>query len=125
MADEEDYTNPLSILQVETAIRELTTRIAKGVRICDERYKAFLEADQAYDVAYAHAYLKATEEPVHARKYLAELATTGERANRDVSDAAYRYADRMSKALQDELRAYQSLGASLRTQFGMAGRGES
>lgn len=121
---EEDYTNPLNPAEVETAIRDLSNRIAKGVRICAERYSAFLEADRTYDAAFARAYLAATEEPAHARRFIAELATKQERANRDVADAAYRYAERQSRALEMELRATQSIGASIRSMYGVAGRGE-
>jgi hypothetical protein len=64
------------------------------------------------------------EGPAHEKKYAAELATTEERAARDVADAAYRYADRLAKALESELRAYQSIGASVRATFGVAGVGE-
>lgn len=121
---DEDYLNPLSILQVEAAIRDLSTRIAKGVRICSERYEGFLAADRLYDRAYAQAYLNASDYPAHERKFRAELATEGERANRDVADAAYKFADRQARALESELRATQSLGASIRAQFSVAGRGE-
>lgn len=124
MTDEQDYTAPITPVEVENAIRELSNRIAKGVRICSERYTAFLEAQRLYDQAFARAYLAATKHPAHERKYLAEIQTGGERANRDVADAAYRFAERQSKALDAELRATQSLGASIRAQYGVAGRGE-
>lgn len=113
-------TNPVAI---EQAIRVCSDRIARGVTICDERYRAFLDADHAYDVAYAGAYLDA-KGPAHAKKYEAELATMAERKARDVADAAYKYADRKSRALQDELRALQSVGASMRSMFAVAGVGE-
>lgn len=109
--------------QIESAIRECANRIGRGVKVCDERYTAFLTADHEYDVAYAHAYLNAAG-PAHAKKYEAELATQGERLRRDVADAAYRYADRTARAVENELRALQSVGASVRAMFGVAGRGE-
>lgn len=112
--------NPVA---VEDAIREVANRIAKGVMVCDERYRAFLEAERAYDVAFARAYLNYPG-PAHERKYAAELATVQERTARDVADAAYRYADRQAKALESELRALQSVGASMRAMFGAAGVGE-
>ncbi len=114
-----DY-NPV---QIEEAIRECATRIAKGVSVCGNAYKAFLEADHAYDVAFAHAYLEAAG-PQHAKKYAAELATQDQRRARDVADSAYRFADRKARALETELRAWQSVGASVRVMYGVAGRGE-
>lgn len=115
-----DAYNPV---QIEHAIREIANRIGNGVAVCDQRLRAFMQADHAYDVAYARAYLKA-DGPQAEKKYQAELDTVEERTARDVADAAYRYADRQAKALQDELRAYQSIGASIRNMYGVAGRGE-
>jgi hypothetical protein len=109
--------------QIEAAIRECAARIANGVIVCGNAYKAYLEADHEYDKAFAHAYLEATG-PQHEKKYVAELATEKERRARDVADSAYRFADRQARALDNELRAWQSVGASVRSMYGVAGRGE-
>lgn len=114
---------PVNPVVVEDAIRTCADRIAKSVTVCGERYNTFLQADRAYDQAFARAYLSA-EGPAHERKYAAELKTSQERETRDVADAAYRYAERTSKAVEAELRAWQSVGASVRAMFGVAGRGE-
>lgn len=113
--------NPVSI---ENAIKACSDRISKGVMVCDERYRAFLEADHAYDVAFARSYLEHSLSPAHERKYAAELDTQELRAARDTADAAYRYADRQARALENELRALQSVGASVRSMFSVAGTGE-
>lgn len=114
----------LNPVDVENGIREVSNHIGRGVRVCDERYRAFLTADHDYDVAFAQAYMSASG-PAHERKYAAELETVLERRARDEADAAYRYADRRAKALENELRALQSVGASVRSMYGSAGRGES
>lgn len=113
--------NPVAI---ENAIRECANRIAKGVTICGQTYKAYLQADHDYDVEFAHAYLNA-DGPAHEKKYQAELATKEVRHARDVADAAYKIADRTARAVEAELRAWQSVGASVRSMYGVAGRGES
>lgn len=113
----------LNPVEIETAIREVSTRIAKGVTVCSNTYAAFLDADRMYDRAFAKAYM-AHEGPQTEKKYAAELATGEERAVRDEKDAAYRYADRQSRALMEELRALQSVGASVRMAYSVAGRGE-
>lgn len=115
-----EVVNPVT---VEQNIRTCSERIAKGVAVCDERYRLYLAADRAHDVAVARAYLE-HEGPAHEKKYAAELATRREREARDEADAAYRYADRQAKALVEELRAWQSVGASVRAMYGVAGRGE-
>lgn len=113
--------NPVT---VEQNIRTCSERITNGVMVCDERYRAFLAADRVYDAAYARAYTDHNG-PSHEKRYAAELATQKEREARDTADAAYRYADRHAKALESELRAWQSVGASVRQMYGVAGRGES
>lgn len=115
-----DVLNPVSI---EQRIRGISDRIAKSAAVCNDRYVTFLSADRAYDQAFARAYMAQTGNQ-YEKKYGAELATLSEREARDISDAAYKYADRLAKALESELRAYQSIGASVRAMFGVAGRGE-
>ena len=116
-------TEPINPVQVETAIRTCAERISKSVGTCSQRYEQFLAADRTYEQAYARAYM-AHEGPAHEKRYAAELATAGEREQRDVADAAYRYSDRTAKALEAELRAWQSVGASTRAMYAVAGRGE-
>lgn len=114
---------PINPVEVETAIRQLVTRISKGIKVVSERYTIFLEADRAFDRAFAVAYL-AADGPVEDRKRSATLASMGERETRDVAEAEYKHADRLAKALELELRAMQSIGASVRQMYGVAGRGE-
>ncbi len=113
-------TDVLNPVDIENGIRSCSDRIAASVRECSARYNAFLDADRAFDQAFAHAYLNA-DGPAHERKYAAELSTAGEREVRDRADAAFKYADRLAKSIELELRAYQSLGASVRTMYGAVG----
>ena len=115
-----DILNPVV---VEQHIRHVTDRIAKSAAVCDERYRAVLDTDRAYDLEYARSYL-AHQGPQTEKRYAAEVATADERAARDVADAAYRYADRLAKALQAELMAYQSLNKSVLATYSAAGVGE-
>lgn len=113
----------LNPVEIEAAIRECATRISNGVIECSRRYETYLTALRTYDLAYARAYKRA-EGPQHEKRYSAEIATTEEREARDVADAAYKFADRQSRALTEELKAWQSVGASVRMMYGVAGRGE-
>lgn len=116
-------TDPLNPVEIEARIRDISNRIAGGVQVCSDRYKAFLAASHAYDLAYARAYM-AYDGPQAEKRYAAELATQAEREARDIAEGAYRHADRLAKALENELRAYQSVGASVRAMYAVAGRGE-
>lgn len=113
----------LTPVAIEQHIRELSNRIAKSAHVCNERYGAFMDTDRDYDKAFAQAYL-GHDGPQAEKRYAAEVATTAEREARDVADAAYRYADRLSRALQSELMAYQSLNKSILAQYQVAGVGQ-
>jgi hypothetical protein len=108
-----DVLNPVA---VEQAIRDLSNRISNGVRVVSDRHRDFLDADREYDQAYARAYM-AADGAAHERKYTSELATKAERERRDAADVLFRYADRQAKALENELRAWQSIGASVRALY--------
>lgn len=109
--------------QIERRIREISDRIAKSASVCDERYRAYIDANHAFEQAFAAAYMD-HDGPAHEKRYAATLATAEQRETLNVADAAYRYADRLAKSLESELRAYQSVGASVRAMYSVAGRGE-
>lgn len=114
-------TETLSPIAIETHIRELVNRIAKGISVCNQRYAEFMDADREFDRAFAGAYLSA-EGSVKDREQRAKLETMDEREVRDVAEVAFKHADKLSKALGDELRAYQSIGASVRQAYANSGR---
>lgn len=117
-------SEPLNPAQVEEEIRKVADRIAKGVRVCSERYEEFLRADLEYDIAVATVQ-DGFDGPEWRCKAAVTLETVEQRKARDRADVLYRYADRTAKALEAELRAYQSVGASVRAMYSAAGRGES
>lgn len=115
--------DPLNPVEVEAWIRDLSDRISKSVKVCSDRYKDFLTADRDYDRAVAVAMVD-YEGPQWKSKAQAEIDTHELRKAKDTADASYRYADRQAKALVEQLRASQSIGASIRQMYGVAGRGE-
>lgn len=108
---------------VERKILETTTRIAKSAGECNRRYTARLDAERTYEQSYARAYLS-HEGPQQEKRYAAVLATTDEKEHADVTEAAYRYADRLAKSLENELMAYQSVARSVGRMYSAAGVGE-
>lgn len=115
-----DVLNPVMI---EQHIRDTSNRISKSAGVCNSRYVEFATADREYDREYARSYLDHSG-PAHEKRYSAELETTELRESRDIADAAYRYADRLSKALTAELMAYQSLNKSVLATYSAAGVAE-
>lgn len=109
-----DVINPVDI---EQAIRTCSDRIHKGVKVVTDAERESRERVRDYDRAFARAYL-AADGPAHERKYRAELATAVERDARDVAEVAFRFAERTARAVEAELRAWQSVGASVRAMYG-------
>lgn len=114
---------PLNPVSIESAIRDISDRIAKGVPITSKRYREFLDADREFDRAYAAAYLNA-EGSIKDKEMTARINTMGQREARDIAEVAYKHADRLARALEGELRAMQSVGASIRAMYSVAGRGD-
>ena len=112
-----DILNPDQVVE---GIRAAADRIAKGVRVCDQRLRDFLDADRVCDQAFARAYL-AHPGAAHEKRYAAELATAAERAARDAAHAAFKYAERQAAALDSELRAWQSVGKAVGAMYQAAG----
>lgn len=114
---------PYTPVSVEKAINHCANRIAKGVSVVNERYKAFLTADRDFDRAFSQAFLD-HDGPQTEKKHAAVVATISLRQARDVADAAYRYAAKQAAALEDELRALQSVSKSIASTYSAAGVGE-
>lgn len=110
-------TEVLNPVDIEQAIRACADRIHNGVKVVTKAEATAREAARVHDRAYASAYL-AAEGPAHERRYRAELATAAERDARDVAEVAFRFAERTAKAVEAELRAWQSVGASIRAMYG-------
>jgi len=111
-----DVLNPVD---VERVIRETANEIARNVRVVSDAEREARRTRVVYDRAFASAYL-ATEGPAHEKKYHAELATQTERDAMEIADLAFRHAERQSRALDGKLRAFQSIGASVRQMYAAA-----
>lgn len=112
-----EHINPVT---VEQSIRDLVDRIAKGIPIVSNAEAKAREASRLHDLALARAYLNHGG-PAHEKKYAAVLVTEQERTEFDVADLAFRHAERTAKALEAQLRAWQSIGASVREMYGAGG----
>lgn len=111
----------LNPVDVEQKIVELSERITKGVLVVTTAERESRKAKRDFDLAYAYAY-KEAEGPVHLRKYEADILTMPQRENADTMEITFRHAERQARALEKELLAWQSIGASIRAMYGVAGR---
>ena len=114
---------PLNPVQIEQHILDLSNQISKGVSVHSQRLAEAREKEREFLRAFHQARLRA-EGTVADRESFAILHSMDEREARDVAEIAYRHADKIHKALDSELRAWQSIGASVRQQYAVAGRGE-
>lgn len=108
-----DVLNPVAI---EQRMQEIARRIHEGVKVVSAAESAARAARHAADVAYAQAYM-AHQGAAHEKRYAATIATAEEAHAADVAEVAFRHAERTARALENELRAVQSVGASVRSMY--------
>jgi hypothetical protein len=108
-----DVLNPADL---ERHIQEISRRIHEGVKVVTVAERDARENRRLYDLAYAQAYM-AHDGPAHERRYAAEAATTEQRNTADIAEVAFKHAERTARALENELRATQSIGASIRSMY--------
>lgn len=108
-----DVLNPADL---EKHIQEISRRIHTGVRVVTDAETKAREQRRLYDRAFAVAYMSHSG-PAHEKKYHAEVCTTEHRESAEVAEVAFRHAERTARALENELRATQSIGASIRAMY--------
>jgi hypothetical protein len=106
----------LNPVEIEASIQEVRRRIHNGVKVVSDARKVYQQAKRSYDRAFAHAYLD-YEGAAHEKKYSAELETEAQREAMDLAEQAFKYALDLSEALRDDLRALQSINASVRSMY--------
>ena len=106
----------LNPVDIEQRIQEISRRIHEGVRVVTGAEKDAREKRRLYDRQFALAYL-GYDGPAHERKYHAEASTTEQREVAENAEVVFRHAERTARALENELRATQSIGASVRSMY--------
>lgn len=103
------YTEPLTPMQVESALRETLDRLEKAPGIVAKAHQDWRDAKRAYETAKGHAFLAAAG-TVDERKHQAELATVEERQAADRAEVTYKYATDQQMVLREELQVLRSIG---------------
>lgn len=109
-------TEVLNPADIEAKIQEIARRIHEGVKVVTAAEKEAREKRRLYDLAFAQACLD-YDGAAYAKKWAAEVATTDARAEAETAELAFRYAERTARALEKELTATQSVGASVRSMY--------
>jgi hypothetical protein len=109
----EPVLNPVDI---EQRIQEISRRIHQGVRVVTDAERDAREKRRLYDRAFAVAYMSYSG-PAHQKKYHAEVCTTEQREVAEDAEVTFKHAERTARALENELRATQSIGASVRSMY--------
>lgn len=107
---------------VEHRLAELDHQIGDWIAELAARHKVFIGLKNEVEIETARAYMKYSG-PAHAKKSAAILATEFLRNELVVAEAAFQFAKWKSDSLREQVAAVQSIGASLRTSMGLAGRG--
>lgn len=119
MSEAQIEINPV---MVEQTVLQATRDIAQGVKVVSTFHKRKLDADRAYDLALARAYMAHTG-PAHEKKHAAEIATEQQRIEKDAAEVAYQHAQRQMKALEGKQSAFQTIAKSVVSMFGASGSG--
>lgn len=113
-----------SPVAVEAALWQLKEDIARGVNHVDLAFSEFDDADEAFILAEARAYIGFDDKPAHERKYHVALAVTQERQKRRIAERKYKKATLTMTSLQRGLEAVRSIGTGVREAYKLAGVGE-
>jgi hypothetical protein len=116
-----DVLNPVD---TESKIAEISERIAKGVGVVTAAEREAKARRREFDLAYAHAYKKASDQPAHQRRYDADITAMPHREAAENAEIAFRHAERTARALERELAAWQSINSNIRSMYGVAGVGQ-
>lgn len=116
---------PLSPVEVERQIREVTERLEMGVEVIRDRYAAFKEAERQlkYEKAMVYSGHRSSGMSIRDADAKTTIDTDPARQERDEAEVKYQYARDLARQLENKLRGLQTQAAGLRAAYPMAGRG--
>lgn len=116
------------LISINEGLEEIERDSQRGPRIVNDAFIAWQTAKREYDVAKAHAYLRAkqTGKPtIPEVEALVELATINERTNLDRAKAAHAYACDRTDDLADRRSSLQTRAKLVMEQMRLAGTGRT
>lgn len=120
------------LISIERDLHEAEQEAQRGPRILADAYKTWRDADRAYEIAKAHAHLKAKDSPIAGGKPTVAdiearvtLDTILERTEAEVAEAAHRYAASRVKELENRRSSLQTRAKLVVEQMHLAGTGRT
>lgn len=120
MSSKTELWSPVAI---ERRLADIDHAISVGVDALADAYDRYADLKNRVEIETARAYMSYSG-PAHAKKYAAILATEQLRYELAIADGAYHRSKWKNEGFSEQLKAVQSIGASVRAQYGVAGRGE-
>lgn len=120
-------SHPLTPVEVEQQIREVSDRIEEGTEIAHKRHQNLLESERLLKREKAERFFVHRQAGMSIKdaEYQVTLDTDPARQERDLAQVKYTYARDLLRSLENRLRGLQTQAAGLRTAYPMAGRGIS
>lgn len=112
------------LLSIGRDLQELERDSQRGPRIVNDAFIAWQEAKREYDVAKAHAYLRAKQSgkpTIPEIEALVELDTIVERTNLDRAKAAHQYAADRTEDIAERRSSLQTRSKLVMEQMRLAG----
>lgn len=116
---------PLTPVEVERQIREVSERLEQGVEVVHARNRRLKDSERLLKKEKAMVYLEHRSAGMTIKDADAQTVvdTDPARAERDQAEIEYWYARDLLVQLQNKLSALQTQAAGLRAAYPMAGRG--
>ncbi|BAF54906.1 hypothetical protein [Corynebacterium glutamicum] len=116
---------PLTPVEVERQIREVSERLEQGVEVVHARNRRLKDSERLLKKEKAMVYLEHRSAGMSIKDADARTVvdTDPARAERDQAEIEYWYARDLLVQLQNKLSALQTQAAGLRAAYPMAGRG--
>ncbi|MCK2200208.1 hypothetical protein [Corynebacterium callunae] len=116
---------PLTPVEVERQIREVSERLEQGVEVVHARNRRLKDSERLLKKEKAMVYLEHRSAGMSIKDADAQTVvdTDPARAERDQAEIEYWYARDLLVQLQNKLSALQTQAAGLRAAYPMAGRG--
>lgn len=114
-------------VEVEKKLIGLAETLSEALMEWKRTYRAYKDAERAFDEAHAKARLAAADASIapNDRKSYADLHSMEQRKAFDMAEVVYKYADKRLDAINKAISIWQSVSKSVQQAYAIYGRGET